>query len=68
MHQDTGEIKRFDSRAEAEAAGFTIPVARDEPDPRCKKCWGRGWIGTCAVTGKKVPCRCVLPKRSAAFA
>lgn len=61
MNEKTGEIREFNTRKDAEAAGFTRPVKR-LPDPKCKKkhCYGTGNIGRDPETGLYVPCDCVL--------
>ena len=56
MNLDTGEIREFQSQAQAELAGFLQPLT-DKPKPSCKKCFGRGYIGI-NDNGKYVPCTC----------
>lgn len=56
MNPDTGEIREFASQEEATAAGFTVPL-KCKPKPSCKKCYGRGWIGT-NDSGQHVACVC----------
>ena len=60
MHERTGEIRQFYDEALAKSQGFTVPVSR-KPNPNCRKCYGRGYLGT-GDTGMKVPCSCVGPK------
>ncbi|HUV65610.1 MAG TPA: hypothetical protein VMW24_17055 [Sedimentisphaerales bacterium] len=59
MDPRTGKIKEFDSDDEAIKAGYTIPVGC-KPKASCKKCYGRGYVGT-NDAGHKVPCACVKP-------
>lgn len=42
------------------AKAFNIRLK--EPDPSCKKCYGRGWISVNSVTGDPVPCTCIFHK------
>ena len=62
MNPKTGEIREFESVETAHKAGFTVPV-QGKPKASCKKCYGRGWIGT-NDKKEKVPCTCVklVPK------
>lgn len=36
---------------------------RKEPNPRCKKCFGRGHVGHDAVRGGLIPCRCTFSEK-----
>ena len=67
MDQDTGEIKTFATKAalDAEQASRIVEGKKplieldQHPDPKCKKCYGRGHVGKDLKTGKMIPCRCV---------
>jgi len=48
-----------------EASKSETPVEKPEemrkaPNPRCKKCFGRGHVGHDAVRGGEIPCRCTF--------
>lgn len=68
MNPNTGEIREFPSKDEAEKAGFTIQIT-SKPRRSCKRCHGRGIEGYDDY-GKAVPCSCVFrptptpPRRS----
>lgn len=55
MHPQTGEIRQFDSLESAEREGYTLSLKR-EPKPKCKRCFGRGYVGV-NDQGEKVVCR-----------
>lgn len=61
MNPNTGEIREFSSRQEANKAGFTIPVGQ-KPKASCSKCYGRGHIGR-NDQGRYLLCTCVKPIR-----
>jgi hypothetical protein len=66
MDTMTGEIKQFKTKEEfeanklaREAAGQKPLVPLDDlPKPNCKKCHGRGYVGTNVLTKEKVVCLC----------
>ena len=60
MNPSTGEIREFQSDDEAMKAGYTIPV-KCKPKQSCRKCYGRGHIGT-NDRNEKVPCACMMRK------
>jgi len=35
-------------------------ISIDDPNPKCKKCYGRGYRGKHANTGAPVPCSCLF--------
>lgn len=45
-------------KAAAEGMGFAL----QDPNPCCKKCYGRGYLGRKADTGEPIPCTCIFPK------
>jgi len=67
MDTQTGEIKTFANedalnaeQASRIAAGKKPLVALDQyPNPKCKKCYGRGHVGKDLKTGLFIPCKCV---------
>lgn len=36
----------------------------NDPNPSCKHCYGRGYLGVEHLTKKPVPCSCVFPEQS----
>jgi len=34
----------------------------NDPNPSCKSCYGRGYIGRDSSSKAPIPCRCILPK------
>jgi hypothetical protein len=36
----------------------------NDPDPSCKKCYGRGYIGKDSNSKMPFPCKCIYPKRT----
>lgn len=61
MNPTTGEIQEFSSQEAANRSGYTVPL-RGEPNPKCKKCYGRGHIGR-NDQGQYVPCSCCLGRQ-----
>ena len=67
MDTATGEIKTFETEEQLNAEqakrlseGKSPLVKLDQkPDPKCKKCWGRGHIGKDLKSGQFIPCKCV---------
>lgn len=67
MDTQTGEIKTFENEAQLNAeqasriADGKPPLVQldQHPDPKCKKCYGRGHIGKDVKSGNFVPCKCV---------
>ncbi len=59
MHEETGEIRAIDKLTpEQKSSGKWATIER-RPNPGCKRCHGRGWIGKDVNTGKVIKCRCV---------
>lgn len=42
------------------ARAFGIQI--QQPNPHCKKCHGRGYIGRRHDTGEPIACNCIFPK------
>ena len=42
------------------AERFGIPL--NDPNPSCKKCYGRGYLGVDSKTGIPIACYCITPK------
>ena len=67
METTTGEIKTFVNEAALNAeqanriaAGKKPLIPLDQfPNPKCKKCYGRGHVGKDLKTGLMIPCKCV---------
>lgn len=43
-------------------AGKAQGVKFNEPNPKCKKCYGRGWVGKDSKTDTPLICNCIIPK------
>jgi hypothetical protein len=54
---DPNRIKAFIKKSAA-AQGIVLK----NPEPNCKRCHGRGWIGVDAKTGIPVVCKCIFFK------
>jgi len=50
---------RFRALPHNEEPDLATEVNAAEPDPDCKKCYGRGWDGRRRETGRVIPCVCV---------
>lgn len=67
MNPDTGKISVFedasvlaDEQAKRLADNKKPLIPLDQfPDPKCKKCYGRGRVGKDLKTGNFIPCKCV---------
>lgn len=61
MDVKTGEIREFDSASELQKALATGHWEQIDklPDPKCKKCYGRGYTGYDTVRKRYNICRCV---------
>lgn len=42
-------------------AASELNVDLKNPNPRCKKCFGRGWTGK-KTSGDPIPCQCIFRK------
>jgi hypothetical protein len=67
MDPKTGEIREYDPQElmqikhNRKKRGLKPLIELEKlPDPKCKKCYGKGWTGRDKDTGDVVPCRCVL--------
>ncbi len=40
-------------------AKLTGTLIKDHPEPTCKHCYGRGYIGRYAATGEPIACKCI---------
>lgn len=58
---DPSELESVQRERLAAGLDPLIEVAR-EPDPGCKRCYGRGHVGKDVVTGRYVTCRCCRQK------
>lgn len=43
-------------------AAKTFGIELKEPNPSCKHCNGRGYVGVYENNGEPIPCRCIMPK------
>ena len=63
MHVETGEVKEVNELTPEQLASGKWKELGKRPDPGCKKCYGRGYIGRDIVTNRVIECLCVK-KRS----
>lgn len=55
-------VKQEDGTETKQTQEIKVPY---EPNPKCKRCYGRGYIGWVANTNQIIPCmKCFAPKRS----
>lgn len=59
MDVKTGEIKAIDELSDEELLRGRWEELGKRPNPGCKRCHGRGWIGRDVVTGNVIQCKCV---------
>lgn len=52
------QIKLDDAMGRLESVANNIVELRGEPDPQCRKCFGRGHTGRNLITNLFVPCSC----------
>jgi len=56
---NTGSLSPMEIiKSAANAAGIKL----QDPNPNCKHCYGRGYIGVNQVNGEPIACNCILPK------
>lgn len=59
MHEDTGEIKEIEKLTAKQLASRKWKELDKKPNPSCKRCYGRGYIGRDVITDRVIECRCV---------
>ncbi len=59
MNVETGEIKEADKITLEEIVSDKWKELGMRPNPGCKKCHGRGYIGRNVLTNKIIMCQCV---------
>jgi len=59
MNVETGEIKEVAELTPEEVASKMWKEIGHRPNPGCKRCHGRGYIGRNITTNTVVICRCV---------
>lgn len=59
-------IRNMDPLEAIKAAAEGIGLILNDPNPNCKKCHGRGYIGRHADTGEPIACSCLFPKYESA--
>jgi hypothetical protein len=57
MDKQTGEVFKL---ADGEKLPPGCHLLNKPPNPKCKKCFGKGWTGRYMDTGEVVPCNCIL--------
>ncbi len=59
MNVETGEVKEIGELTPEEIASGKWKELGKRPNPGCKRCHGRGYIGRDVVSGNVIECRCV---------
>lgn len=59
MDVDTGEVREISELTPEQLASGKWKELGQRPDPKCKKCYGRGYIGRDVVTNRVIECSCV---------
>lgn len=62
--EDLVNLKEADPMWIMKAAAEGLGIILNDPNPNCKKCHGRGYLGRKADTGEPIPCTCIFPKES----
>lgn len=64
MDLSTGKIYNAEDAEKLRAAGRDMVPLKNKPKSNCKKCYGRGYVGTNIKTGKVVPCSCCYSRKT----
>lgn len=56
------DIRDIDPLEAIKAAAEGIGLVLNDPNPNCKKCYGRGYTARHADTGEPIACGCLFPK------
>lgn len=59
MNPDTGEISIVEEQESPVVQPDFYFGIEKLPNPKCKKCFGRGYIGRDILTDHVIPCKCV---------
>lgn len=62
INQATGERVELNPLEKIKFAAERFGIALNDPDPSCKKCYGRGYTGIDTKTQIPVACKCITPK------
>lgn len=58
----TGERIELNPLEKIKYAAERFGMALNDVDPKCKKCYGRGYRGIETKTQTPIPCQCIIPK------
>lgn len=61
---DLIDLKTADPMLIMKLAAEGLGIMINDPNPNCKKCYGRGYLGRKADTGEPIPCTCIYPKET----
>ena len=59
MDKETGEIKDLNELTSEDIASKRWVELGKRPNPGCKKCHGRGWVGREITSNRVIICKCV---------
>ena len=59
----TGERIELNPLEKIKYAAERFGMALNDVDPKCKKCYGRGYKGIESKTQTPIPCQCIIPKK-----
>lgn len=61
--EDSEELKKRMKEAHQKKFGDLFVRLLNQPDPNCKRCFGRGHTGFNVTTARFEPCKCTKPDR-----
>lgn len=64
VDEDMIDLKTADPMMIMKLAAEGMGIILNDPNPNCKKCHGRGYLGRKADTGEPIPCICIYPKET----
>lgn len=62
LNEENIDLRHSDPMLIMKAAAEGMGFALQDPNPLCKKCYGRGYLGRKVDTGEPIPCTCIFPK------
>lgn len=62
INANTGERIELSPLEKIKFAADRFGISLNDPNPSCKKCYGRGYLGVDFKTGIPVACSCITPK------
>lgn len=62
INAGTGERVELSPLEKIKFAADRFGISLNDPNPSCKKCFGRGYLGVDSKTGIPIACSCITPK------